>query len=137
MSGRRPKQRSSEENERQLAKLARRVLALADEAGRELERSGQRTTRLENNLMKRASGILIDSLEFGGPKDAKLRLIVQSYALKPPPHWDCFYHVCTAWRPLTSACGKVNFRNPLDVARALRILARGVSEAVDSEPSSA
>lgn len=129
-------QRSTEENDRQLAHLARRVLALADEADRELQRSGQRTRRLESNLTRRASGILIDSLEFGGPKDSRLRVVVLSYMQKPPPHWDCFYHVCVVWRPLRDACGAVNFRDPLAVARALRILACGVSESVDSAPSS-
>jgi len=118
---------------RQVRKIADCLRALAEEVESEEaargSRQSRRTLRVDRELRcdRAASGLLMDSLELGGPEDASLRRILLSWRAHPSARSQCFQHVCHVWRPLLKGRIVPSTSDRRACAEAMRVIARGVS----------
>jgi hypothetical protein len=117
---------------RELRKIAECLRALADRI--EAEEGNRESRRRRPGRMNRAtrfdhaaSGLLMDAVELGGPEDQSLRRVLLSCRDQPSPRWDCFHHVCRAWRPLLYGRVVPSTTDRRACAEAMRVIARGVS----------
>jgi hypothetical protein len=120
---------------KELRKIADNLRTLADKIETDQRRretsSAQRRKRRRNIRRHRpyhtASGLLMDTLVLGGPEDESLRRVLFSWREKPAARWQCFEHVCRAWRPLLEGRIVPSISDLLACAAALRRIAVGVS----------
>jgi hypothetical protein len=74
-----------------------------------------------------ASGLLFETLAYGGPQDEQLGRIVQSCRQQPAGRDLCFPYVCATWQRLRNAHGGYpSSGDLLTCAEAVRRIAEGV-----------
>lgn len=80
----------------------------------------------ENKYEQQASELLMTTLQFGGPADERLRVILYSCRGKSLTPRGVFSHVCEAWRPIRDSAEFRYAPRPLEYAVGLRIIAAAV-----------